>query len=101
MPLNPGTSKLQPDARVEDGSDIVLDARGISKSFPGVKALDDVRLTLRRGRLHELLGENGACKSTLMSILSGVCPPDSGEILLDGQPVNFRLAREAQEADIS
>jgi ABC-type sugar transport system ATPase subunit len=56
----------------------VLEARGISKSFPGVKALDDVHLTLRRGRLTALLGENGAGKSTLMNIVAGVIPPDAG-----------------------
>ena len=68
--------------------DIVLEARGISKSFPGVKALDDVSLTVRRGRLHALLGENGAGKSTLMNILAGVFPPDSGEILFEGKPAD-------------
>jgi ribose transport system ATP-binding protein len=56
--------------------DIVLEARGISKSFPGVKALEGVDLTLRRGRLLALLGENGAGKSTLMNIVAGVFPPD-------------------------
>ena len=80
---------------------MVLEARGISKSFPGVKALDDVRLTVRRGRLHALLGENGAGKSTLINILAGVFPPDAGEVLLDGHPVAFRNPREAREAGIA
>lgn len=51
--------------------DIVLEARGISKSFPGVRALDDVSVTLRSGRLTALLGENGAGKSTLMNVIAG------------------------------
>jgi ribose transport system ATP-binding protein len=82
-------------------SDILLTARGISKAFPGVQALDDVQLTVRRGRLNALVGENGAGKSTLMHILAGVFPPDKGEILLDGQSVKFRHPREAQEAGIA
>jgi ribose transport system ATP-binding protein len=82
-------------------SDVLLEARGISKSFPGVRALDNVQLTVRRGRLHALLGENGAGKSTLMNILAGVFPPDSGEIRLAGQLMTFRNPREAQQAGIS
>jgi ribose transport system ATP-binding protein len=81
--------------------DIVLEARGISKSFPGVKALDDVSLKVRRGRLHALLGENGAGKSTLMNILTGVFPADSGEVIFEGKPVSFRNPREAREAGIA
>jgi ribose transport system ATP-binding protein len=83
------------------GVDVVLEARGISKSFPGIKALDEASLTVRRGRLHALLGENGAGKSTLMNILAGVFPPDSGEIWLEGDPVSFRNPREAREAGIA
>jgi len=83
-----------------DTDDIVLEARGISKSFPGVKALDRVSLALRRGRLTALLGENGAGKSTLMNILAGVIPPDSGALRLDGHPVGFTHTREARAAGI-
>jgi ribose transport system ATP-binding protein len=82
-------------------TNLVLQAKGISKRFPGVIALDNVQLTVRPGRLHALLGENGAGKSTLMNILSGVFPPDSGEIILAGRPVSFRNTREAREAGIS
>lgn len=82
-------------------SDVLIEARGICKSFPGVRALDDAQLTVRRGRLNALLGENGAGKSTLMNILSGLFPPDSGTILLKGQPVSFRRPHEAQQAGIS
>ena len=82
-------------------SDVLLEARGITKTFPGVRALDDVQITVRAGRLNALLGENGAGKSTMMNILAGVFPPDAGEILLAGQPVRFASPRAAQEAGIS
>ena len=66
----------------------VLEMRGISKTFPGVKALRDVSLTLYPGEVHSLMGENGAGKSTLMKILSGAYQADAGaEIRIDGQPV--------------
>ena len=81
--------------------DIILEAKGISKEFPGVKALDDVSLSLRAGRLTALLGENGAGKSTLMNIVAGVFPPDAGEVNLLGRRVNFANPREAHEAGIS
>ncbi|MCB1095582.1 MAG: sugar ABC transporter ATP-binding protein [Verrucomicrobiae bacterium] len=81
--------------------EIILEAKGISKTFPGVKALDDVSLTLRCGHLTALLGENGAGKSTLMSIIAGVFPPDSGEVILAGTPGSFSNPREAHEAGIA
>ena len=79
----------------------LLEARGITKSFPGVRALDGVQITVQPGRLNALLGENGAGKSTLMNILAGVFPPDAGEILLAGRPVRFRSPRAAQQAGIA
>ena len=82
-------------------TDVLLAARGVSKSFPGVKALDGAAITVRRGRLHALLGENGAGKTTLMNILAGVFPPDEGRIELAGEQVRFRTPREAQAAGIS
>ena len=81
--------------------DVVLQAHGISKSFPGVKALDGVDLTLRAGRLTALLGENGAGKSTLMKILAGVQPPDNGELIVNGQPVSFTNPRHALDHGIA
>jgi ribose transport system ATP-binding protein len=81
--------------------DVLLQARGICKAFPGVQALDNAQITVRRGSLHALLGENGAGKSTLMNILAGVFPADSGEIELRGKSVLFRTPREAQQAGIS
>ncbi len=79
----------------------LLEARGVCKSFPGVRALDGARLKVFRGKLNAILGENGAGKSTLMNILAGVLQPDAGEILLDGHLVRFRSPRDAQEAGVS
>ena len=79
----------------------LLEARRISKRFPGVQALDQVDFAVRRGELCALLGENGAGKSTLMNILSGVFPPDSGVILMKGSPVKFQNTRDAQAAGIA
>jgi ribose transport system ATP-binding protein len=76
-------------------ADILLEADAITKSFPGVRALDGVSLRVRRGRLMALLGENGAGKSTLMNILAGVFPPDGGTLRLDGRPVSFPHPRAA------
>jgi ABC-type sugar transport system ATPase subunit len=79
----------------------LLQATGICKSFPGVKALDGVNITVRSGRLNALLGENGAGKSTLMNILAGVFPPDKGTVMLEGKLVSFENTRQAQAAGIS
>ena len=65
----------------------LLELRGISKAFPGVKALSDVALRLYPGEVHTLMGQNGAGKSTLIKVLTGVYTPDSGQILLDGKPI--------------
>lgn len=67
----------------------------ISKSFPGVKALSDVSLTVKAGTVHALMGENGAGKSTLMKCLFGVYEKDSGQILIDGKEVNFKSSKDA------
>jgi ABC-type sugar transport system ATPase subunit len=81
--------------------DVLLDASGITKSFPGVRALDGVSITVRRGQLNALVGENGAGKSTLMNILAGVFPPDIGTMTLEGRRLSFKNPREAQLAGIS
>ena len=78
----------------------ILEVRGISKSFPGVRALKNVDLRIWPGEVHALMGENGAGKSTLMKILAGAYRPDSGAILLDGNPVQFRTPHEARLAGI-
>jgi len=82
-------------------TEVLLEARGICKSFPGVKALDNVSFNLRKGEVHALLGENGAGKSTLMKILAGVQSPDSGSLFYKGTKVHFTTALEAQRAGIS
>jgi len=82
-------------------ADVILEARCVSKAFPGVQALRDVQITVRRGRLNALLGENGAGKSTLMNILSGVFSPDSGSLLFNGRPIAFRSPHEARLAGIA
>jgi rhamnose transport system ATP-binding protein len=74
----------------------LLSLTHISKSFPGVQALNDVHFEMRAGEVHALLGENGAGKSTLIKIISGVHRPDSGEIRIDGKPVTLHNPRDAQ-----
>ncbi|HXT39903.1 MAG TPA: sugar ABC transporter ATP-binding protein [Candidatus Angelobacter sp.] len=76
-------------------------ARKITKLFPGVRALEDVDFTLRRGEIHALMGENGAGKSTLIKVLTGVYRPDCGEILLEGRSIDPRSPAEAQTLGIS
>ena len=76
--------------------DYVLEVKGISKSFPGVKALDRVSLNVKAGEVHALMGENGAGKSTLMKILMGIYSRDEGgEILLEGRPYHASNPKEA------
>ncbi|MEV0750110.1 ATP-binding cassette domain-containing protein [Streptomyces sp. NBC_01220] len=79
----------------------VLEARSVSKRFPGVVALDDVSFTLRAGETHALVGENGAGKSTLIKVLTGVYRPDDGELRLAGEQIAFARPFEAQQAGIS
>ncbi|MFA5851377.1 MAG: ATP-binding cassette domain-containing protein, partial [Spirochaetales bacterium] len=85
----------------EGKSEFVLVMSGISKSFPGVKALDDVTLKVRPGTVHTLMGENGAGKSTLMKCLFGIYREDTGTITLNGREVKFHSAKDALEAGVS
>ncbi|MBN9690598.1 MAG: sugar ABC transporter ATP-binding protein [Verrucomicrobia bacterium] len=79
----------------------LLQALRLTKSFPGVRALKGVSLTLHPGEVLSVIGENGAGKSTLMKILAGVQTPDSGEIRLDGQPIELRSVHDAQKYGIA
>lgn len=83
-------------------SDFILEMRGITKTFPGVKALQDVNLKVRRGEIHAICGENGAGKSTLMKVLSGVYPHGTyeGDIVLDGKVVEFNDIKSSEERGI-
>ena len=78
-----------------------LEVRGINKAFPGVKALDDVSFSVKRGTVHVLCGENGAGKSTLMKIINGIYQPDAGVILIDGKEVSINNPIAARKLGIS
>ncbi len=79
----------------------VLEMNHINKSFPGVKALDDVSLKVKRGSVHALVGENGAGKSTLMKCLFGIYHKDSGEIILDGENIDITSTKQALDLGVS
>lgn len=78
-----------------------LELKGVCKSFPGVKALDNVQLSLRPGTVHALMGENGAGKSTLMKCLFGIYKMDAGEVILDGQKIEIGNPDEAMKYGIA
>ena len=79
----------------------ILELRGITKIFPGVKALNNVQFDLRPGEIHALMGENGAGKSTFIKVIMGVHQAEEGEMFLDGQKVQFKSTRDAQKAGIA
>ncbi len=81
-------------------SETILEMKDISKSFPGVKALDSVDFKLRKGEIHALMGENGAGKSTLIKVITGVYEKDAGLITLQGEPIHFKTPQEAQNKGI-
>ena len=78
-----------------------LELKGVCKSFPGVKALDNVQLSLRPGTVHALMGENGAGKSTLMKCLFGIYRMDAGEVILDGKKIEINNPDEAMKYGIA
>lgn len=82
-------------------SEYVLELKGITKIFPGVKALDDVYFKLKPGEIHALMGENGAGKSTFIKVITGVHAPDEGEMILNGRKVAFAHPTDAQKAGIA
>ncbi len=79
----------------------LLELEGISKQFPGVRALEDVHFSVAAGEIHALVGENGAGKSTLIKVISGVHMPDSGVIRIEGQEVTFGSPHQAQAAGMA
>lgn len=81
--------------------EVILEMKNINKSFPGVKALDNVDFTLKKGTVHSLMGENGAGKSTLMKCAFGLYDADEGEIILEGESVKFSSALEGLQHGIS
>ena len=92
------------DKNLKDGTvenPVLLKMENIEKSFPGVKALDKVNLTVKAGTVHALMGENGAGKSTLMKCLFGVYNKDYGNIYLDGKEINFKNSKEALENGVA
>ncbi|MDD3402616.1 MAG: sugar ABC transporter ATP-binding protein [Hespellia sp.] len=82
-------------------SEYVLELKGITKIFPGVKALNNVHFQLKKGEIHALMGENGAGKSTFIKVITGVHKAEEGEMFLNGQKVDFKGPRDSQNAGIA
>lgn len=87
--------------KVQNPDSYLLEMNGISKSFPGVKALDNVHLKVRPHTVHALMGENGAGKSTLMKCLFGIYQHDEGEIIFNNEKIHFRNPRQALDNGVS
>jgi len=92
---------LAPPAAGDEEPSVLVEARGITKSFGGAQAVRSATLTLRGGQVHALIGENGAGKSTVIKMLSGAERADAGEILLDGQPISFHSPADAEASRIT
>ena len=82
-------------------SEYILELKGITKIFPGVKALNNVQFQLKPGEVHALMGENGAGKSTFIKVITGVHKAEEGEMFLNGEKVDFKGPRDAQAAGIA
>lgn len=82
-------------------SDYILELKGITKIFPGVKALDNVHFQLKEGEIHALMGENGAGKSTFIKVITGVHQPEEGEIFINGEKVDIKNPKDAQKLSIA
>ena len=79
----------------------MLQIRHVTKSFPGVRALDDVSVEFAPGEVHAIVGENGAGKSTLIKIICGIYTPDDGEVLLDGEAIHLHAYKDALDRKIN
>ncbi len=95
--------EIRPDVSIRAASDIdpLLSLEGITKTFPGVRALSDVSLKLYPGKVTALIGENGAGKSTVVKVLTGIYQPDEGDIRMAGQPVRFPTPQSAESAGVT
>ena len=82
-------------------SEYILELKGITKIFPGVKALDNVHFSLKEGEIHALMGENGAGKSTFIKVITGVHQPEEGEIFIRGKKVSIKNPKDAQKLSIA
>ena len=82
-------------------AEVVVSMKKIQKSFPGVHALDDAQIELKKGEVHGLIGENGAGKSTLMKVLTGIYERDSGTVVVKGREVDYKTPGDALEDGIS
>ena len=99
--LSPSTMKAVRESGAVPGSEYILEVEHVRKEFPGVVALDDVHLQLKRGTVHALMGENGAGKSTLMKIVAGIYTPDSGSFKLRGVEIKLNGPLDALENGIA
>ncbi len=99
--VSPATMKIVRESGAVPGSEYLLEVDDVRKEFPGVVALDNVKLKLRRGTVHALMGENGAGKSTLMKIVAGIYTPDSGTFKLRGQDIRLKNPLDALENGIA
>lgn len=97
----PFSMRLDMTVTLHKSGEILLTMINVSKSFPGVKALDKANLTIRSHSVHALMGENGAGKSTLLKCLFGIYAKDEGDILFLNKPINFKTSKEALENGIS
>ncbi len=100
--FTPSTAEIVRQAGVVPGSEFLLEVEHVSKTFPGVKALDDVQFRLKRGLVHALMGENGAGESTLMKIIAGIYTPDpGGSFKLKGQEIRLSSPLDALQYGIA
>ncbi len=98
---NPPLHKADSNTQSPAHNEILLEMRGVEKSFPGVKALDKAGITVKSYSVHALMGENGAGKSTLLKCLFGIYQQDAGEIIYLGQPSDFKTSKQALENGVS